>query len=271
MARVARKTKKDAIYHIIIKGCTESPLFRDTNDYRYFLSIVTDRVERQDFAVICYCILPDHAHIVCKELKAQPGAFMKAISVRYALYYNSRYNRRGPVFAGRFKSEIVEDDDQLKRLCRFVLQDPVRLGLSVGAVNYPHSSANTYIVPSGPLVDTSILLNLFDANQSEAKTRLLKYLENRSAEWFTDENAAPKLKIQRRLDIERRCWRVLSSEFGIVPSDLATMDENTKRSAIAALRLEGATIHQIMTLTGCSYYTVQKVTSSLNYDDGATK
>ncbi len=261
MARTARIIKSNAVYHIIIKGCTESPLFRDKSDYRHFLNLMSDRVERGDFSLICYCMLPDHAHIICKSKNSEPGVFMKSIGVRYALYYNSRYNRSGPVFAGRFKSEIVADDDHLKRLSRFVLQDPVRLGLSVDALDYENSSANSYILPSGSLIDTDILLKIFDENVSEAKTKLLKYLANRSAEWFIDENAAPKLRIQHRLDVERRCWRILSSDFGVMPSDVSLLTNDRLDDAIIALRSEGATLKQIMTLTGCSYYRVQKITA----------
>ncbi len=263
MARKARIIQNNAIYHILIKGCTESPLFRDRGDYRHFLNLISDRVDRGDFTLICYCLLPDHAHIICRAKDSEPGVFMKSLGVRYALYYNSRYNRSGPVFAGRFKSEIVKDDEHLKRLSRFILQDPVRLGLSVDALDYENSSANSYILPSGKLVDTAALLTLFDEDVSQAKTMLLKYLANRSAEWFTDENAAPKLRIQHRLDIERRCWRVLSSDFGVMPSDALTLGEDRLNDAILALRAEGATLKQIMTFTGCSYYRVQKVTSNL--------
>ncbi len=266
MARVARIVEKDAIYHLLVKGCSEYPLFRDGDDYKRFMSLLFTLVDNKSLRLYCYCMMPDHAHIVCKPDGKELSVFMKQLTAGYASYYNKKYKRRGPVFAGRFKSEIIQQGDSLKRLIRFILQDPVRMKFAVSVTDYPYSSAMNYILPAIPQIEIAEVLNLFGKDDSEAKAGYIKYTSNRSAEWFMDENAAPKLKIQQRLDIERRCWKILSEEFGLVPSQLPNQSIEIKKAAISALRQQGATLKQIMTLTGCSYYTVQRVSSDFHND-----
>ncbi len=261
MARIARKTEKGAVYHLLLKGCSENQLFRDGDDFKKLIAIFSEQAEIGNLRLYCYCLMTDHAHIVCKPGNKELSNFMKIITGRYASYYNRKYKRSGPVFAGRFKSEIVPDDDRLKRLVRFVLQDPVRMKLAVTATDYPFSSAMNYILPPIATIDIAKVLSLFGENTSDAKAAYIKYMSNRSAEWFMDENAAPKLRIQRRLDVERRCWKTLSEKFNIMPADLPGQSSAVKAAAITALRAQGATIKQIMALTGCSYYMVQRITS----------
>ncbi len=266
MARIARQTEKDATYHILITGCSENQLFRDKEDYKYFLVLVGDLVKAGYLKLYCYCMMPDHAHLVCIPQDRELAYFMKLLTGRYASYYNKRYKRVGPVFAGRYKSEIISDDIYLKKLIRFIIQDPVRMKLSVLATDYPYSSAMSYILPEGPLVDINRVLKLFSDNHSVAKANYIKYAANRAAEWFMDVNASSKLKIQHRLDVERRCWRALSDELGLLPAELQQQDMVVRKEAITVLRRQGATIKQIMTLTGCSYYTVQKIATQFHKD-----
>ncbi len=266
MARVARPTEKDAIYHILITGCSENELFRDSHDYKQLLAILGDLVKAEYVGLYCYCMMPSHAHLVCKPQGKELAQFMKILTGRYASYYNKRYKRVGPVFAGRFKSEIVPDDSRLKKLIRFIIQDPVRMKLSVLATDYPYSSAMSYILPEGPLVDIGYVLNLFDANYSVAKVKYIKDAGNRAAEWFMDVDASSKLKIQHRLDVERKCWKALSDELGLLPAELQQQELAVKKKAVKILRKQGATIKQIMLLTGCSYYTVQKISAQFHSD-----
>ncbi len=266
MARVARRVEENAIYHLLLKGCSDYPLFRDGEDYKLFISKLFNLVEQNSLKLYCYCLMSDHVHIVCKPDNKELSVFMKQLTGGYASYYNRRYKRSGPVFAGRFKSEIVEHGDYLKRLIRFILQDPVRLKLAVTVTDYPYSSAMNYILPPISQIEIEEVLSLFGSDNSEAKAGYIKYTANRSAEWFMDENAAPKLKIQHRLDVERRCWKLLSDEFGLMPADLPGQKTAIKKAAIAALRKQGATLKQIMALTGCSYYTVQKVSADFHND-----
>ncbi len=263
MARTARKTEDGASYHLLLKGCSESGLFRDSDDYKKMLAIIGDEVAKGRARIFCYCLMEDHAHIVLHPEKGELADLMKLTTGRYASYFNKKYKRSGPVFAGRFKSEPIPNDDYMKRLIRFILQDPVRMKLSVEVTDYPFSSAMQYILPPGSMVDIDTILKLFGDSNSEAKAAYLKYTSNRSAEWFMDENAAPKLKIQHRLDVERRCWKVLAQEYGLTPTELPQQSAELKRSAIESLRREGATIKQIMTMTGSSYYTVQKTCASI--------
>ena len=54
---------------------------------------------------------------------------MKWINVSYAGYFNRKYQRNGHLFQGRFKSILVDADEYLKQLSRYIHLNPVRANI----------------------------------------------------------------------------------------------------------------------------------------------
>ena len=69
---------------------------------------------------------------------------MHRFAGRYAQYYNSRHQRRGYVYQGRFRSIIVENGLYLKRLIRYLHLNPLEAGLAKTPDDYRWSSHQAY-------------------------------------------------------------------------------------------------------------------------------
>lgn len=90
---------------------------------------------------------------------------MKAIGVRYVAYYNRRYQRTGPLFQGRYKSQPVTTKGYFLRVLRYIHRNPVAAGMVQDMQDYPWSSYIDYFASrKKPLchVDTSYALALHD-------------------------------------------------------------------------------------------------------------
>ena len=59
----------------------------------------------------------------------------------YAQIFNKRWARTGHLFAGRFHSKPVTEDDQLAQTCRYVMWNPVRAGLCERPEQWPWSAS----------------------------------------------------------------------------------------------------------------------------------
>jgi len=76
--------------------------------------------------VVAYCLMPNHFHFLLKQL--QPNGITKFLSNftnSYTKYFNTRNQRVGPLFQGTFKAVLVEDDEQLLHLSRYIHLNPV--------------------------------------------------------------------------------------------------------------------------------------------------
>lgn len=111
-----------------------------------------------------YCLMPTHFHFVLRQ--ARDGGvveFLRKISDSYTRYFNVKYDRKGPLWVGRFKSVLVESDEQLLHLTRYVHLNAVTAGLVNEADSWPWSSYAEYINPNAvefPLCDFQDLIDL---------------------------------------------------------------------------------------------------------------
>jgi len=75
--------------------------------------------------IIAYCFMPNHFHLIIKQV-ADEG-IIKAIgkfSTSYSKYFNTKRNKLGPVFKGRFQAVLIENNSQLLHLSRYVHLNP---------------------------------------------------------------------------------------------------------------------------------------------------
>jgi hypothetical protein len=74
-----------------------------------------------------YMLMSNHFHLVFETPEGNCSKFMHALSTSYTVYYNLRHNRHGHLFDGRFKSKLVDSDDYLLSLSRYVHLNPVKV------------------------------------------------------------------------------------------------------------------------------------------------
>lgn len=110
MPRVARIRKKGAYYHIMCHSNSELLLFRDDKDKIKYLNILRRTLDEFNSILLAYSLMDNHLHLLLNPINADISKFMKKVNVSYAMYYNKKYNRKGSVFAGRFKSKIIDSE-----------------------------------------------------------------------------------------------------------------------------------------------------------------
>ncbi len=77
--------------------------------------------------ILSFVLTPDYIHMVLAP-RARGGVslYMQRLCTGYARYYNSRYDRRGKVFQGRFKAHSIDGNMQLDTLIRHIHAFPLR-------------------------------------------------------------------------------------------------------------------------------------------------
>lgn len=135
-------------YHVFNRGVEKRSTFEDDRDHERFLVMVDyyrladppisfsqrHRIQpsRLDLpreplvTIVAYCLMPNHYHFLvqaCTERGIEQ--FAGRLSNAYTRAYNTRWNRVGPLFQGRYKIEAITTNDELVHVCRYIHLNPV--------------------------------------------------------------------------------------------------------------------------------------------------
>jgi len=162
------------IYHIYTRSISQFNIFRSDTDYQrvksaiYFycrekpeykfsallsLNEITKNEILAEMSnakklvdILGYCIMPTHLHIILKQLKENGiSKFMNLMLKSYSRYFNLKYNRLGPLCEARFKNVLVETDEQLLHLTRYIHLNPVSQSLVKKPQEWKYSSYLEYL------------------------------------------------------------------------------------------------------------------------------
>jgi len=98
--------------------------------------------------IIAYCLMPTHFHLILKQLKENGiSIFMNHILNSYTRYFNVKHGRKGPLWEARFKSVLVESDEYLIHLTRYIHLNPATAMLVNKPENWKFSSYEEYVLP----------------------------------------------------------------------------------------------------------------------------
>jgi len=122
-----------AIYHVSCRMLgnwrDEQPrLFVDDADRERFIERLAERVEQFEIRLYLFVCMTNHFHLVFETPRANCSRFMQSLSTAYTVYYNLRHGRHGHLLDGRYKAKLVEGDEYLLRLSRYVHLNPVQVG-----------------------------------------------------------------------------------------------------------------------------------------------
>lgn len=128
--------------------------------------------------IIAYCIMPTHIHLILRQLKGKGiSVFMSNILNSYSRYFNTMHKRKGPLWEGRFKSVLVETDEQLLHLTRYIHLNPVTAYLADSPGVWNFSSCKEYF--SGTDDDTVNKICNFAGLIDMAPVSYRKFVEDR--------------------------------------------------------------------------------------------
>lgn len=160
-------------YHVYNRGNSKQVIFRDKSDYAHFQQLLfiangtNSYVFRDVFknnifefnrgdplvAIGSYCLMPNHFHILLTPLVDEGvSKFLQKVLTGYSMYFNSKYERTGTLFEGKFKASWADSDQYLKYLFAYIHLNPVKLidpmwkekGIKDSTVAYEYTSTYKY-------------------------------------------------------------------------------------------------------------------------------
>lgn len=140
MPRPPRLEFPGAVYHVTARGNERRSVFRDDRDREDYLARIAFYRDKFRFRLLSYCLMTNHVHLAIRTAEAPLSRIMAGLHSSYTQRFNRRHRRVGHLFQGRYKSFVVQEDQYLLALIRYVHRNPVRAGIVRHAADYPWSS-----------------------------------------------------------------------------------------------------------------------------------
>lgn len=147
MPRPLRLEYEDAFYHVMNRGRGRRTIFHDRDYYQAFLDCLFEVHARFAAEIHAYCLMGNHYHLLIKTPLANLSRIMRHINGIYTQRYNRLKHTDGPLFRGRYKAIVVDADNYLLQVSRYIHRNPIdrQKPLVAQLENYPWSSYCAYL------------------------------------------------------------------------------------------------------------------------------
>jgi len=178
MTRPVRIEFEGALYHVTSRGDRREAIYEDDADRMKFLETLEAVV--RDFHWVChaYCQMTNHYHLVIETPDGNLSKGMRQLNGVYTQASNRRHGRSGHLFQGRYKAILVDGDEYLLELTRYVVLNPVRAGMVELPGDWHWSSYLDMLGErsSPDWLATDGLLAQFSAERREAVRRYVRFV-----------------------------------------------------------------------------------------------
>ncbi|MBK5273494.1 MAG: transposase [Desulfuromonadales bacterium] len=181
MSRPLRIEYPGAFYHVTSRGNEQKDVFKSQRDREKFLEYLASATERYGAVIHAYCLMSNHFHLLMETPEGNLSQIMRHINGAYTIYFNIKRKRAGHLFQGRFKAILVEADEYLTELSRYIHLNPVRIGIVEKPEEYQWSSYRSYTGHNNPpeWLRTGFILGCFAQQATDAQKKYRTFVEDR--------------------------------------------------------------------------------------------
>ena len=142
-------------YHIYNRGIDKRIIFKSKKDYERFIMLLylansddsfrLDNILNKQYktfsevlvldkdeplvSIGAWCLMTNHFHLLIRqEVDGGVTKFMRKLGVGYSMFFNIKYQRKGALFGGLFKSKLIGvDDNYMRQLFGYIHINPLEI------------------------------------------------------------------------------------------------------------------------------------------------
>lgn len=161
------------------RGRRGEDVFHSTADYQMFILLLKETCEEFGLRVSAYCLMPNHYHLLVNTPHANLSRCMRHINGVYTQRFNKEHEYDGQLFRGRYKSIVVENDEYLIEVMKYIHKNPVKAGLVADLMDFPWCSHKGFLSKARKWewLNREPLYELLTRYKSRRKLEYLKFME----------------------------------------------------------------------------------------------
>lgn len=127
------------------RGLNRQTIYLIDDDYEIFLETVKESSRFFGIRIVSYCLMPNHYHLLMQTPKANLSRAMRHLNGVYTQRFNRLHKKDGPLFRGRYKAILIQEDEYLTHLIRYIHLNPLQANLTEDLSKYPWTSHRRYL------------------------------------------------------------------------------------------------------------------------------
>lgn len=142
MSRSARLISIDYPHHVVQRGNNKAAIFLEREDWEIYCILLKRYTKKWSSLISAYCLMTNHIHLLIRPKNLDSLAkCMQGVDQCYAMHFNKKYAKTGRLWENRYYSSIVDSDEYLWTVARYIEQNPVTANMVKRPEDYPYSSA----------------------------------------------------------------------------------------------------------------------------------
>jgi len=178
MARPLRLELSGGVYHVTSRGDGREDIYLSDADRAAWLDVLGQVCARFNWVCHAWCQMTNHYHILIETPEANLAQGMRQLNGVYTQCFNRAHDRVGHVFQGRYKAILVERENYLLELARYVVLNPLRAKMVKRLETWAWSSylATCGQAPSPAWLQTDWILGQFGQWRSNAIAKYVAFV-----------------------------------------------------------------------------------------------
>jgi REP element-mobilizing transposase RayT len=227
MPRPDRVFVEGGVYHVYNRIGRGERVFDGAEESAAFVELLRRVVSRDGLTVYAWCLMSNHYHLAVRTGEITLDRPMRSLQQGVTRSVNVRRKVFGPLWQGRYRAKLVEDQRYLDQLLIYIHLNPVSAGLMDDPADYPWSGHGEILGRvKKPIVDVDEVLRVFGETRRSARATYVRRLKGAvEAEWIgeapgrlpwwrlgrppkgEDEDPEEAVRQRRRRGVEGPDWR----------------------------------------------------------------
>jgi putative transposase len=127
------------------RGARREPIFKKDAHCNLFLDLLCDITSLYEVEIHAYSLMPNHYHLLLRSRHGNLSRAMKHLNAAYTQRVNLMERWDGPIFRGRFRSQLVKEETSLPHVFAYIHLNPLKAGLITRLQSHGWTSHRAYI------------------------------------------------------------------------------------------------------------------------------
>lgn len=189
MSRPLRIEYDGAWYHVMNRGQSRRRIVKTDSNRKLFLDILGETVQTYGIEVHGFSFMDNHYHLLIHTPVAGLSRAMRHLNGVYTKKINKEWKTDGPLFRGRYKAKVVDSENYLLELIRYIHHNPVSARICAKSQDHRWTSQVYYMqkLKRPAWLSTQKVLKRFGCSEKQAIKHMERFVHDGVPVWFSQE------------------------------------------------------------------------------------
>jgi len=188
LPRAGRVFLEGGIYHVYNRVSRGEGVFANDDEASLFVGLLREVKDRDGMVVFAWTLMSNHYHIALRTGAVPLARSMRSLQQRFTRGFNVRHRVFGPLWQGRYRAKLVEDQRYLDGLLAYIHLNPVSAGIVDDPAEYRWSGHREILGRTRkPVTDVDEVLMLFGKTRRSARQTYVRAIKGTVAEPWVGE------------------------------------------------------------------------------------